>query len=309
MTRDRQAAAIPARQSRSTQRARDRNKERLATGRTPSSPITRGTCSLLVGSTQRANAICLKPSSPPTASPGPRRSYAPDNASHNRAQRLESTTAPATQAPAPRDSRSRAACPDSAVILSRPARTRTAGPASSWAEPRCSTIRRTPCSLATICTAVAPEAVRTFRTNGLTPPPYNHPLVPRTHHPDRTTPTKNPHHDATSPKLARVRRSPAGSATAKGPPRGWRTRVRYALFPLLRLLTLHCMRKGSVAKGGGAQQRERGVADDPERPSVDPRGLPWTRAAPPAGGIRAVAAGHGTGTARPGARHRGLSRR
>lgn len=52
---------------------------------------------------------------------------------------------------------------------------------------------------------MAPEAVRTFRTNGLTPPPYNHPLVPRTHHPDRTTPTKSPHHDATSPKLARVR--------------------------------------------------------------------------------------------------------
>ena len=131
-------------------------------------------------------------------------------------------------------------------------------------------------------------------------------------------------------------RSPAGSATAKGPPHARRTRVRYALFPLLRLLTLHCTRKGSVAKGGGVQQRERGVADDPERPSVDSRGLPWTRAAPPAGGIRAVAAGSGpwrramgrvlpapgpsgrhlrrrgfgaTGTARPGARHRGLSRR
>ena len=29
--------------------------------------------------------------------------------------------------------------------------------------------------------------------------------MPCTHHPDRTTPTKNPHHDATSPKLARVR--------------------------------------------------------------------------------------------------------
>ena len=170
---------------------------------------------MLVGSTQRASAICLKPSSPPTASPSPRRSYAPDSASHNRAQRLESTTAPATQAPAPRDSRSRAACPDSAVILSRPARTRTASSASSWAEPRCSTIRRTPCSLATICTAVAPEAVRTFRTNGLTPPPYNHPLVPRTHHPDRTTPTKNPHHDATSPKLARVRPEPPGGGASQ----------------------------------------------------------------------------------------------
>ena len=102
------------------------------------------------------------------------------------------------------------------VILSRPARTRTASSASSWAEPRCSTIRRTPCSLATICTAVAPEAVRTFRTNGLTPPPYNHPLVPRTHHPDRTTPTKNPHHDATSPKLARVRSDGAQNFAALG---------------------------------------------------------------------------------------------
>ena len=61
---------------------------------------------------------------------------------------------------------------------------------------------------------MAPEAVRTFRTNGLTPPPYNHPLVPRTHHPDRTTPTKNPHHDATSPKLARVRFDSLANATS-----------------------------------------------------------------------------------------------
>ena len=144
-----------------------------------------------------------------------------------------------------------------------------------------------------------------------------------------------PHGGGAGPARGPSRRGPAGTAAAPGG-LARRARVRYALFPLLRLLTLHCTRKGGVAKGGGAQQRERGVADDPERPSVDPRGLPWTRAAPPAGGIRAVAAGSGpwrramgralpapgpsgrhlhrrglgaTGTARPGARHRGLSRR
>lgn len=42
-------------------------------------------------------------------------------------------------------------------------------PPSVRAEPRCSTIRRTPPDLDTICTAVAPEAVLTLRTNGLTP--------------------------------------------------------------------------------------------------------------------------------------------
>jgi len=37
--------------------------------------------------------------------------------------------------------------------------------------------------------------------------------------------------------------------------------VRYATFPLLRLLTLHCTRRTGVAKGGGAQQRGRGAVD------------------------------------------------
>ncbi|WJY83790.1 hypothetical protein CDUR_00100 [Corynebacterium durum] len=43
----------------------------------------------------------------------------------------------------------------------RPRRISAASSASSWADPRCSTIRRTPWSLATTCTAVAPEAVLT----------------------------------------------------------------------------------------------------------------------------------------------------
>ena len=34
-------------------------------------------------------------------------------------------------------------------------------------------------------------------------------------------------------------------------------RVRYAPFPLLRLLTLHCTRKKGVAEGEGAQQTTR----------------------------------------------------
>ena len=50
-----------------------------------------------------------------------------------------------------------------------PAPSRAVTSASSWAGPRCSTIRRTPPDLETICTAVAPEAVLTLRTNGLTP--------------------------------------------------------------------------------------------------------------------------------------------
>ena len=45
-----------------------------------------------------------------------------------------------------------------------------------------------------------------------------------------------------------------------------RTCVCYALFPLLRSFTLRCTRKRSVAEGEGAQQRERGAADDSARP-------------------------------------------
>ena len=48
-------------------------------------------------------------------------------------------------------------------------RINVANSTSSCAEPRCSTIVRTPCRFSTICTAVAPEAVLTFLKNGLTP--------------------------------------------------------------------------------------------------------------------------------------------
>ena len=40
--------------------------------------------------------------------------------------------------------------------------------ASVWADPRCSTITRWPCLVSTICTAVAPDRVFTFRRYGLT---------------------------------------------------------------------------------------------------------------------------------------------
>ena len=71
-----------------------------------------------------------------------------------------------------------------------------------------------------------------------------------------------PPHRGTCPGIAAPGNLPGHRRTGE---LARRTRVRYALFPLLRLLTLHCTRKGSVAKGGGAQQRKRGVADDPER--------------------------------------------
>ena len=54
----------------------------------------------------------------------------------------------------------------------RPASSRTFSSGLSWAEPRGSTIRRTPPDLDTICTAVASEAVLTLHTNGLTPANY-----------------------------------------------------------------------------------------------------------------------------------------
>ena len=56
------------------------------------------------------------------------------------------------------------------MILCRPTSNRAASSVLLWAEPRCSTIRRTPPDLHTICTAVAPEEVLTLRRNGLTPP-------------------------------------------------------------------------------------------------------------------------------------------
>ncbi len=46
--------------------------------------------------------------------------------------------------------------------------TSTASCVSSCAEPMCSTIVRTPRCLRAICTAVAPDAVFTFRTNNPT---------------------------------------------------------------------------------------------------------------------------------------------
>ena len=52
--------------------------------------------------------------------------------------------------------------------------------------------------------------------------------------------------------------------------RSARARVYYALFTLLRLLTLHCTRKRSVAEGEKAHQTEKGVADDPTRSPADP---------------------------------------
>ena len=63
---------------------------------------------------------------------------------------------------APSPSRSNGTCPASSAIRSRAIATSTASCSSSCAEPRCSTIVRTPRVFDAICTAVAPDAVRTF---------------------------------------------------------------------------------------------------------------------------------------------------
>ena len=59
-------------------------------------------------------------------------------------------------------------CWSGAVSPALPAAINETGPASSWAEPRCSTTRLVRPSLATICTAVAPDAVLTLRKSGPT---------------------------------------------------------------------------------------------------------------------------------------------
>ena len=65
--------------------------------------------------------------------------------------------------------------------------------------------------------------------------------------------------------------------------RSARARVYYALFTLLRLLTLHCTRKRSVAEGEKAHQTEKGAVDDPTRSPADPGGLPGEKSSPPIG--------------------------
>ena len=65
----------------------------------------------------------------------------------------------------------------------------------------------------------------------------------------------------------------------------------------------------SAAEGKRRSRRPGAAFRGLPRPPVDPGGAPGWRDPGRGGGIRAVAAGHGTGTARPMARHRGLSRR
>ena len=69
---------------------------------------------------------------------------------------VSAASSPRSSSGCPSFSRSRAACIN------------TASSTSSWAEPRCATIRRVPPRLSTICTAVAPDEVRTLRMNGAT---------------------------------------------------------------------------------------------------------------------------------------------
>ena len=137
----------------------------------PISDRTLGVSALEVGPIRRAATICSKARSPSDRLAQAQTCVGVVQDLHNRAERLEATVAP-TRPVGPagsRDSRSSVPWPCQAANFCRPASSKASSPASVRAEPRCSTIRRTPPDLDTICTAVAPEAVLTLRTNGLTP--------------------------------------------------------------------------------------------------------------------------------------------
>lgn len=69
----------------------------------------------------------------------------------------------------------------------------------------CTILTRRPTRLVTTCTAIAPDAVLTVRTCGLTTPNPSRRLVPHNRPPTRTIPTKNPPHHGKPRKMARVR--------------------------------------------------------------------------------------------------------
>ncbi|MFC5122111.1 hypothetical protein ACFPRL_01195 [Pseudoclavibacter helvolus] len=135
------------------------------TGSTPRSLMTRRLSSFEVASTNRASTSWKNASSSTT--PNPSRSHEPRITSTSSCDALPSTTAtPARGRPPVPGSKSSSGW--LAASLTLPACISAANWASVWAEPRCSTILRCPCFFSTICTAVAPEAVFTFRRNGLT---------------------------------------------------------------------------------------------------------------------------------------------
>ena len=159
------ADAAVARQSCSMLRARVRQIVR-SDGRsgTPSSSSTRSVSAFEVGSTIRASTSCLNVSSPIASKPTC--PYASSSTFQSTREREPVTVGAAVAAGVGMSgSRSNALCPRSSVIRSRATATSAANWASSCAEPRCSTIVRTPRVFDAICTAVAPDAVRTFRTN------------------------------------------------------------------------------------------------------------------------------------------------
>ena len=83
----------------------------------------------VVGSIRRARTICSKARSPPTASPRPRRLWAPCRTSHNNLECLDSTVVLARlvrPGAGSRDSRSSSPWPCQAAIFCRPTSSRAA---------------------------------------------------------------------------------------------------------------------------------------------------------------------------------------
>ena len=162
---------------------------------TPVSANTRNVSSFDVGSMIRPNTNALNASSPSWSNPS--WSYTPANASHSSNEAVPSTSgsSPAGPVGPVSDSSSHGSCSCPACRRTRATSTRTARSASVCADPMCSIPNTRRPRLCMICTAVAPEAVVTRRTNEPIRPDYR-PREPQLVPPARTKPlptaTRNP---------------------------------------------------------------------------------------------------------------------
>ena len=134
----------------------------------PRSASTRIVSTFEAGSITRASTS-RRNASVPTRS-NPRTAYASSRTSHNTRDCDPTTAGGAVTGVGVSASRSNASCPPWIFVFATS--NSTASCSASCAEPTCSTIRRTPRSFDTICTAVAPDAVFTRRTNNPTPAVY-----------------------------------------------------------------------------------------------------------------------------------------
>ena len=166
----------------------------------PRSARTRPVSRIEVGSTTRARTRSRNTSSP--RAPNPRSPKTPSSAWNSTRESVDTTRAgPAAAGTSPGGSASNSAGAAAGVTsracgaagsmprsndpwagsasISRARSSRIPSSASVCADPTCATIFRRPPSYSAICTAVAPDAVRTRRIHA-TAPSLGHQLVPET---------------------------------------------------------------------------------------------------------------------------------